>query len=305
MTTLINKIDEAVVASKGDEGHRKHLGASIIGRPCSRALWYTFRWAKRPEFEGRMYRLFERGHNEEPQLAKYLRMAGVEIHTVGPDGHQFRVSDLGGHFGGSMDAALTGIPENPDVWAVGEFKTHNLKSFNALVKSGVREAKPEHYAQMVVYMHYTGMKHAGYLAVCKDNDHLHFEMIDYNEAFALSLIEKARVIITADRPPERLAGPDYYICRWCDYRNICHRDHVPERNCRTCLHSEPVMDGEDGEWRCNNGKSRKVMGDLTEALDCHRYNFHMINTPAIGSEKGNYDYGHWFDYGPGSEPDNT
>ena len=27
-----------------DDGLRQHLGASLIGKPCERALWYTFRW---------------------------------------------------------------------------------------------------------------------------------------------------------------------------------------------------------------------------------------------------------------------
>lgn len=304
MTTLINKIDEAVVASKADEGNRWHLGASIIGRPCKRQLWYTFRWAKRPVFEGRMYRLFDRGHNEEFQLAKYLRMADVEIHTVGPDGNQFRINALGGHFGGSMDAAMTNVPEAPDEWMVGEFKTHGKKSFDILARKGVREAKPEHYAQMMVYMHFSGMRLAGYLSVCKDDDRLHFEVIEYNEGFALTLIEQARSIIEADTPPERIAGPDYYLCKWCDFRNICHRDGIPERNCRTCVHVEPVIEPEreDGVWRC---KKRHGMKGMREELPCHRLNPAMFNTRVVGKEKGAIDHGHWIDYGPGSEPADT
>ena len=27
-----------------DDGLRQHLGASLIGKPCERALWYAFRW---------------------------------------------------------------------------------------------------------------------------------------------------------------------------------------------------------------------------------------------------------------------
>ena len=30
-------------ARQGD-GFRDHLGASIIGKSCARALWYDFRW---------------------------------------------------------------------------------------------------------------------------------------------------------------------------------------------------------------------------------------------------------------------
>ncbi|GAG27102.1 unnamed protein product, partial [marine sediment metagenome] len=40
---------------------RGYLGASIIGHPCERYLWYVFRQCCKPEFDGRMHRLFETG----------------------------------------------------------------------------------------------------------------------------------------------------------------------------------------------------------------------------------------------------
>ena len=50
------------------ESSRAHLGASMIGRECNRALWYGFRWATVPNFPGRVLRLFKRGHDEEDIL---------------------------------------------------------------------------------------------------------------------------------------------------------------------------------------------------------------------------------------------
>jgi len=52
--------------------HRHHLGISIIGDDCSRKLWYSFRWVKLIQHEGRMRRLFNRGHHEEPLFEKFL-----------------------------------------------------------------------------------------------------------------------------------------------------------------------------------------------------------------------------------------
>jgi hypothetical protein len=62
-----------------DDGHRNHLGASLIGRECLRELWYVFRWVKHVEHDGRMQRLFKRGHFEEPRFASYLRGIGCEV----------------------------------------------------------------------------------------------------------------------------------------------------------------------------------------------------------------------------------
>ena len=259
----VTLIDERYkLRREASENPRTHLGASLIGRECSRQLWYTFRWAKQPDFSGRMYRLFDRGHREEDTLANLLRMAGVEVHTVDTNGEQFRVKD--GHFGGSMDGCGRGFPEDPEAWHVLEFKTHNDKSFKRLQKVGVVEAKPEHAAQMQVYMHYTGMPKACYMAVNKNDDDLHVEFLDYNESFARMLINKAMGIIHTDTPPERIGGPDWFVCKWCDFRAICHQGEPMDKNCRTCEMSEPLT--YDAEWACAEGEP---MGDMTEEKTCH------------------------------------
>lgn len=58
---------------------RGHLGASQIGKPCPRELWYNFRWVYTHIFDARMYRLFQRGHFEEPRFTEYLEGIGCEI----------------------------------------------------------------------------------------------------------------------------------------------------------------------------------------------------------------------------------
>lgn len=249
------------------EKRRGHLGASVIGRECSRQLWYMFRWAKKPDFSGRMLRLFDRGHHEEDVLIDALRNAGIEVHPVDPrTGKQFRISDIGGHFGGSMDGCGRGFPEDPETWHVLEFKTHNDKSFKRLVKDGVVEAKPEHAAQMQIYMHYTGMKKAAYLAVNKNDDTLHVEFVEYSEPFARSLISKACMIIYADTPPARVGGPDWWVCRFCDFRGVCHQGEPMDTNCRTCAMAEPFYRPYP-EWGC---AADHDMGNMEEEKECHR-----------------------------------
>ncbi len=58
---------------------RTHLGASEIGGKCARQAWYSFRWFGGKDFEGRMLRLFQRGHDEEHRIIRWLRAAGCEV----------------------------------------------------------------------------------------------------------------------------------------------------------------------------------------------------------------------------------
>lgn len=246
-TPTLTAIYAAFEARQGD-GFRNHLGASLIGKSCARALWYDFRWATPARHSGRILRLFETGQMEEARLVRDLRATGATVLEVDPEsGRQFRVETHGGHFGGSLDGVAIGLLEAPKTWHVVEFKAHSAKSFADLVAKGVVAAKPQHAAQMQIYMHLTGITRALYVAVCKDTDALHIERIEADTAMAERLLKKAGRIIFAQHPPERIsADPAWFECRFCDHHAVCHGGGAAAHTCRTCLHSTPV----EGGWHC-------------------------------------------------------
>lgn len=128
-TPTLTAIYASYEARQGD-GFRDHLGASIIGKSCARALWYDFRWVTPSRHSGRLLRLFETGQLEEDRMVRNLRATGATVLEVDPDtGRQFRVEAHGGHFGGSLDGVALGLLEAPKTWHVLEFKTHSAKSF--------------------------------------------------------------------------------------------------------------------------------------------------------------------------------
>lgn len=250
--TTVAKIYEAYERD-ADDGNRPHLGASLIGRACERQLWLIFRWADSKKFSGRMLRLFETGQLAEARFVANLRRIGIEVHDVQPDGSQWRVSTLGGHFAGSMDGAGVGFPEAPKTWHVLEFKTHNEKSFTDLVKKGVAAAKPEHYAQMQTYMGLTGMERAMYMAVNKNNDELYTERVEFDPVEFAKLMARAERVIRASEPPLKISNdPSWFVCKMCDFHEHCHGMKAPAVNCRTCAHSTPEIGGysEPATWSC-------------------------------------------------------
>lgn len=256
-----------------DDGNRPHLGASLIGHACERYLWLTFRWVGTKKHSGRMLRLFETGQLEEARLIANLRRIGVEVHDVQPDGRQWRVSALGGHFSGSMDGACVGLPEAPKTWHVLEFKTHNEKSFNTLTKDGVLKAKPQHYAQMQTYMGLTGMERAMYMAVNKNTDEIYTERVDFDPVEFAKLMARAERVINAAEPPLRCSNdPSWWLCKMCDFYGHCHGDDAPAVNCRTCAHSTPETDG-DGRWTCRHLETEIGLLVQRESHQCssHRY----------------------------------
>lgn len=234
-----------------DGGFRSHLGASQIGRKCAREIWLGYRWAVVKRFKARMLRLVNRGHLEEARFMALLEMIGCQFHLM-PDGEQERISDHGGHYGSALDAVLWGIPDAPEEWILGEFKTHNTKSFCKLVVEGVAVAKPEHYDQMQSCMGRRGIYKCIYIAVNKNDDDIFCQLVTYDHAHETKVRDRAVDIITRRDAPKRISeDPSNWDCSYCDAKQRCH---FPEQapvfvNCRTCKHS--VADIPSGVWGCD------------------------------------------------------
>jgi len=202
------------------EKPRGHLGCSMLGHHCERWLWLSFRWAVVEKFEGRILRLFRRGHNEEATIISDLRAAGLDVRSS-----QARVN-FGSHVSGSLDGIIeSGVPEAPRKRHVAEFKTHSKKSFEDVVKNGVEKSKPQHWVQTMVYMFGTDIDRALYVAVCKDDDRIYTERVRLDKDVAQKAIAKGQRIALADRmPPPISTDPSYYLCKFCPaYGIYCHR----------------------------------------------------------------------------------
>lgn len=239
---------EDAYAVETDQNLRSHLGASLIGQSCPRKIWYSWRWVKRPIHEGQLIRLFNRGHLEEARFVALLKMIGVEVWQFDQAGKQFRITGHKGHFGGGLDAVLRGVPDYPDTAILGEFKTHNEKSFTKLLSSGVEESKPEHYVQMNMYMGYYSLPAALYLAVNKNTDALYAEIVPFDGSTYQRFTERVVRIIDSDEAPPRINNsPAWYQCKFCGDKDICHGEEIPYVSCRSCAH---VTAGEEGKWLC-------------------------------------------------------
>jgi len=261
--TIENLIDKA--HEENTERPRPHMGASMLGSVCERWMWLSFRWAVQPNFPGRILRLFRRGHMEEANIIRDLKLIGIEVRTLTS---QERV-DFGNHVSGSIDAIIeSGVPEAPNKQHIGEFKTHSLKSFNDVEAKGVEKSKPEHYAQMQVYMHGTGIDRALYVAVCKDNDRIYTERVRYDKEVAEKLVARGKRVALSERmPPPISTDPSWFQCKFCDAHSFCHETKLTKHvNCRTCAHSTPK---EDSTWRCERWENEIALEYQYDGCSSH------------------------------------
>lgn len=191
------------------------LSASVLGDQCQRRLWYKLHGAPPEPFDGRMRRLFDRGHREEERFVMALRGIGCDVW-----GEQQRLYDCGEYIG-SIDGMVLGLPEAPKTTHLLEMKTANDKNFKAIVKDGHPPFK--HIVQMQVYMHLLQVTRALYLVINKNDDQIWQARLDYNKEFAKAQLAKRDRLMMLKAPPERIDDrPEYYICKVCYLRDECH-----------------------------------------------------------------------------------
>lgn len=222
-------IDAALVARNRRQQPRDYLGGSRIGEPCARKLVYEVTHTPKDEgrdFDGAILRIFDAGHQFETLSIRWLRGAGFDLRTERADGGQFGFEAAGGKLRGHIDGVIVAGPDVGLRWPVlWEHKALNAKSWNDLVKRGLRASKPVYFAQVQLYMGYLELETALVTALNKDTEALHHEAVGFDPPCAQALSDKAVDILRAaeagELPPRIAAARDFYLCRMCAYAERC------------------------------------------------------------------------------------
>lgn len=264
---VIDRVYAAIKKQKADPDlYLGRLGSSFIGEECIRQIWLDWRGFAREEFEGRMLRLFETGHLQETRIVEDLRRAGFSVWDKREDGRQYEFADESGHFITKVDGVIKNVPESDKPHLL-EVKTHNKNSFGSLVKKGVQEAKPLHYAQVQISMALGGFTRALYVAVCKDDEQFYVERIKEDETEQKKLKTKIIRLTEARLRPAGISDDgSSFGCKFCGMKSACIRETAPLRHCRTCTMCTP---GQEGKWVCELNKH--TLSIDRQRLGCEHY----------------------------------
>ncbi len=267
MTDIITRIYDAIKRERQGSKYLSRLGASSFGQECLRRTYLSWRGFAFSDFDGRMLRLFETGHLQEARIVDDLRRAGFAVWDKDEDGNQFGFTDTTGHLIAKLDGVIKGIPGDEDTPHTLEIKTHSRKSFDTLIKKGMKEAKFEHYVQMQIGMWLSGISKGLYVALCKDDEAYHVEFVEPDEEVLTALKEQLDTLLTASLVPAGISeNPDKFPCAWCDMKAVCYGLDKPDRNCRTCVNCEPI---EDGGWICSLTSTGLTKQEQEKACDLY------------------------------------
>lgn len=224
-------IDAALEIERDQQEKRTYLGGSRVGGECDRQLQYEFfNTPKDPgkDFDGRILRVFERGHWVEEAMVRWMRLAGVKILTHMPNGEQFGFSEHGGLFQGHCDGIITGGPDVfgifPRLW---ENKGLKASKWNEVVKNGIKSTFPVYYAQVQVYMDRFNLRDnpALFSAVNSDTMEIYWESVTFAPMALEQLDAKAKRILQSclngELLPRVRQDPNYFSCKWCSWNKRC------------------------------------------------------------------------------------
>lgn len=225
-------IDAGLQTRQAHQSPRTYLGASRLGVNCERALQYEY--TQTPvdpgrEIEGRLLRIFERGHLIEAAMVGWLQAAGFELRTRNSHGEPFGFSVADGRLQGHIDGVLVGGPEGfayPCLW---ENKCLGSKHWRELEKHKLAVAKPIYAAQVALYQAYLELHEhpALFTAVNADTMEIYAELVPFDAAFAQRLSDRGVKVITATEVSELLprafTDPSHHECRQCAWQDRCWR----------------------------------------------------------------------------------
>lgn len=280
-------VDAAWRAKREADPPRTYLGGSRLGEPCERRLGYEFTKVPQDDgagFSGRLYRIFERGHDAEARMAKYLREAGFDLLTERANGAQWgfgiaKDEDGRARIAGHIDGVLMGwaspgglvtflTPHPVEEWAatlpfplLWEHKGLKHSSWADTKRKGVKDSKPLYYAQMQIYMAYMQLKHAMFTAECQDTCEIFVEIVPFDAKAAQEASDRGVRVVSARTPadlPRVARTPTDYRCKACPFAGTCW---APEARVGSVGTAVPVT-GAWGAWA-----TKTLAGDRAATLN--------------------------------------
>lgn len=211
---------------------RDYLGASLIGHVCTRYIWYDIKHYPKQQSKAEWLWAAEDGHRIEDVVADRLRsVPGIELWTHDTNGNQYRFKALGGKLSGAPDGIIRGLRQAPKAVHIWESKCVNHKKYADFQrkkleygeKNALEKWNPQYYAQAQINMHFFHIdRHYTTVSLAGGRD-IDSCRTEYVPEVASQLIDKAeRILSVTIEPPRMSDDSEYFQCKMCDRRNLCH-----------------------------------------------------------------------------------
>lgn len=290
----LQAIDKALEDKNKLRKRRVYLGASQIGEPCHRKLFYNFRNACARNIPAQGLRAIEDGFTQEKVMAERLRMIPqIKLYTENENNEQIGFEMLGflkGHIDGMILNPIDGSQTEYEIW---EHKSCNQTKWNKLKKlieeKGEKQAlqiwDKIYFEQALIYMKaFDKKRHSMTVSTPGGRDYLYCRT-EYNNEIAENIIDKARAIIfdNFNIPAKLSENREFFQCKFCEFSAICHDGDFPDVNCSTCRYRD--ADLKSKKFRCLYKDKDLKNETLSIPCDKHIYNPALIPAKLIEQQQ--------------------
>jgi hypothetical protein len=218
---IIKKLNEHL--SKEDEYRKKTAMSPTDAGQCPRKVYYTYYNMPKDDFTPREKLIFSLGDSIHKRLQKYFEDIGIQVKD------EYRIE--GKYEGMPIHGYVDSICVINDKVNIVEIKSH--KEWNYSNKCYLVEPKNEHVAQIMMYMHFTGIKDGIILYENKNTCELKEFIVKYNYISASEILcdlVNTWSNIKSKVEPKRNTKYNIfsYPCKYCKYANHCYRDYLEE-----------------------------------------------------------------------------
>lgn len=225
MTALIDAASQRLFG--GEEPRAYNISPSLIGDECLRRIQFMTTKAPAAPHEGKLLRIFQRGHIFEPFVLAIMREAGFVISNMDEKGNQHGFQILDNQCRGRLDGIITAGPEidgltYPCGW---ECKVLGDTGFKKALKDGVAKAHPKYADQAAMYQAYKVEGPMLFSIMSANTMEIYSEAFEADEVRAQEASDRTVMVLRANAVGEllpRAAGdPDQFPCKWCDFKDHC------------------------------------------------------------------------------------
>ncbi len=221
MLDLIKTIEDLVLKEEAERskfriGPRDHFWASDVFK-CKRQLFYDFQDIPKKALDARALLIFKAGDTFHDLIKNYFWRTGVlrQEEARLPDKAKEELN-LTGRFDAMVSTTLEGERELVEIKSISHFGFEDMET-----------PKEEWLGQLMIYMHYLGVKRGIIFAVNKNTSQMKQWPIEYDE----KTFDKAKhyfidtaKCIKEKIEPERPYPRDSWQCGYCKFNDHCWRD---------------------------------------------------------------------------------
>lgn len=255
---------------KSDSEFCYYLDISSCGSDCDRKKWFQFHWALKEKHNADELSMKMMSYDAKSRIIDRLYNSGINVKKVDHrTDKKWSANCFHGHVGGEVDAIImSGLPDSPNKEHILFVESMSDSQFKDIGEKGILNHDKEKFRTIQVYMYLFGIERAFFIAENRNNGELFTDRIRLDKNLAEIIIGGFESIIQSNTMPSAKTTSE---CDSCTYMTLCSKESCANKNCRTCLHSTAVMNGNNGEWLCERYNQNVPKEYQSKGCDNHLF----------------------------------